>query len=175
VTIAYLGELTIGQALSGVAVGLDAGAVGINAALPDIAARIAALEEALALLVPQPTTPAAQLALAQQIIVGINMSFGLPLPSLSEQMAMLTAQLTSLLSQVAAVHAQLDLISVLRAGLGAGGLHALAYAGSAGAFGTEAGAALTEHVGAPAAAQALVLATTQPATFAALSQLARVS
>jgi hypothetical protein len=174
--ITYCGELTIGGALPGAQAAAVAGVSGINAALPDILARIAALQA----FAPQPVSFVAQLALAMQIVTGIQTSIALGIspPSIAAQLAAVAALVADLLAMVTDIHAQLAIVLELRGLLGAAGIHAYAFAGQSGNLGGELATALTTGTpggSAADAANALVLVTTLPATWTALSQIARVT
>jgi hypothetical protein len=173
--IDYVGELSIGQAVPGAAAAAVAGAAGINAALPDILARL----EALAAFAPQPVSFTAQLALAQQMVTSIQLSIalGIPVPSIGAQIAAVTALIAELLAAVAAVNAQLVIVTDFQALLIAAGVHVYAYAGQVGALGGEFATELAGGVpgGSPTdASNALVLITSVPATWAAMSSVFQV-
>jgi hypothetical protein len=175
VSATYLGELSIGDALPGANGVAVAGATGINSALPDILARIAALQA----FVPLPTSFVEQLATAESIVASVQagIELGLPVPSLDAQIAQMAALVASLLAQVEAINAQLTLVASFRALLGEAGIHAIAFAGLVGSFGGDVDGALAS-VGALVpgeSANAVVLLTTSPAAWSALSQIAKVT
>jgi hypothetical protein len=169
-TITALGTLDVGVAVPGALTAVGAGIAGINGALPDIQARI----DALLAFTPSPVTFAAQLALAAQITASINdaISLGLPVPSISDQIAQVAAVIAALEAQVAAVNAQLTILTGLLAPLAVAGIDAYAFDGARNALGGELGTALG---GSTAHANALVLVTTDPSAWAALGVIVKVS
>lgn len=174
--ITYLGELSIGDALPGALAANVAGMAGINAALPDILARL----EALASFAPQPIVFGAQLALAQQMVASVTaaISLGLPAPSIAAQVAIVAALVSDLLAAVESVNAQLSILVAFEALLGAAGIHAYAFAGQTGDLGAELAAELSSGTpggAASDAANALVLITTIPATWAAMGDVFKVT
>lgn len=175
-TVTYVGDISIGQAVPGAAAAAVAGAAGINAALPDILARLAALQN----FAPQPVSFAAQLALAQQMVssIQLSISLGIPVPSIAAQIAAVLALVAELLAAVLSINAQLAIVTDFQVLLGAAGVHVYAYAGQVGSFGGEFSAELAGGVpgGGPTdASNALVLVTTVPATWAAMAQVFNVS
>lgn len=174
-TVTYLGSLSIGQALPGAAVAASAGIAGINAALPDILGRLAALQA----FSPSPVSFSAQLALAQDIVTGIQQSIalGIPEPSIAAQIAAVAGLVADLLAQVAGVHAQLDIVTDFASLLGAAGIHVLAYAGAAGDLAGELGGALGAVPGISPGdtCNAVAMITTVPAVWAALAQIVKVA
>lgn len=172
-TIAYVGELSIGGAVPGAATAAVAGAAGINAALPDILARL----QALAAFAPAPVSFSAQLALAQQMVTSIQLSIalGIPEPSILAQIAAVTALIADLLAAVASINAQLVIVTDFQALLVAAGVHVYSYAGQVGDLGAELSAELAGGVpggGGPTdASNALILLTTVPGTWTAMTQV----
>jgi hypothetical protein len=169
-TIQALGTVTIGEALPGVSTGFAAAAAGIQTALPELAARLASLTS----FQPTPLDFGAQLALANQIVGGIQlaMAAGVQLPDVSVIAAQIAALVAQITAQLALVQANLSLVLDLQAALGGGSVGLYAFDGQLGSLGGE----LTSQVGSSSAhAQALVMLTTEPATWAALAKLAKVS
>lgn len=175
-SVEYLGSLTVGDVMPGaVAVGA-AGVAGINAALPDIQARL----DSLLTFSPGAVDFAAQLSLAQQTVTSIQtaISAGISPPSISQQLAQISALIAELLAAIANINAQLDLILDFQALLGSAGIHGYAFSGQTQNLGSELAAELSGGTpgGAPTdAANALVLITTVPAAWAALSQILKVT
>lgn len=171
-TIAYVGELTLAQSLPGPTTGLAAGVSGINAALPDIAARLAALQA----FTPQPVNFAAQLALAQLTLSGVQagIAAGLVPPDISAQLAAVAALIADLLAAVTSINAQLTIITNLQGVLATAGLHVYVYSGQTDAAGADITAELAGGLpgGGPTdAANALLLITTIGATWTAIQQV----
>jgi hypothetical protein len=174
--ITYVGELTIGAAVPGAASAAIAGFAGINAALPDILARLAALQA----FAPLSVDFTAQLALAQAMVTSVQtgIALGIPVPSIAAQIAAVAALIAELLASVAGIAAQLEIVTDFQALLGAAGVHVYAYAGQTGSLGSELSTELTTGIpgGSPTdAANALVLVTTVPATWTAMSQVFQVT
>lgn len=175
-TVQYVGNLSIGGAVPGAAAAAVAGAAGINAALPDILARIAALQA----FAPLNVSFAAQLALAQQMVASVQAAItaGISAPSLAVQIAQVAALIAELLAAATAINAQLTIITDFQALLGTAGVHAYAYAGQVQNLGGEMSTELAAGVpgGAPTdASNALVLITTVPATWAAMANVFKVT
>lgn len=176
-TVDYVGSLSIGDAVPGAASAAVAGVAGINGALPDITARIAAL---LA-FTPTPVSFSAQLALAQQTVVSIQAAIagGFSPPDISAQIAAVAAELAALQASALAVQAQLAIVVAFQGLLTSAGVHAYAYNGQAGNLGSEFSAELAGGLpggsGPTEAINALVLATNIGATWAAMSSVFKVS
>lgn len=161
-SVTYLGSLTVGGAMPGAAIAIDA-------ALPDIQARLAAL----AAFTPTAGSFAANLSLAQGIVANIQacMSAGLQPPSID-------AQLAAVAALVADLTAQLNVALEFTNALAVGGVHAYRYSGQAGSLGSEFQAELSG--GFPGgsgsdATNAILLAATVPAAWAALAKVLKVS
>jgi hypothetical protein len=175
-TITYVGELTIGGAVPGAAGAAAAGYAGITGAIPNLQQII----DALTSFAPLDVNFAAQLALAQQMVTTITaaIAVSLPAPSLAAQIAIVSALLADLLAQLSAVSVQLGIVVDFQALLGAAGVHVYAYAGQTGNLGSELTTELTSGTpgGSPTdSANALVLVTTIPATWAAMAQVFQVT
>jgi hypothetical protein len=173
-TVATLGNLTIGETIPAATAAAAAGVAGINGALPDIEARL----DALAGFAPQPIDFAAQLAQAQQIVFGVQLgiTLGLPVPSMSAQIAAVAALIANLELQVAAVNANLEIIVAFQGLLATAGVRLYAFDGAAGALGTELDAAIAATpISGGTHANALALVVLDPAAWAAFSQVFKVS
>jgi hypothetical protein len=175
-TVTYVGSLSIGDLVPGAAAAAVAGAAGINAALPDIQARIAAL----ASFSPAPVDFAAQLALAQQMVASItaSISLGLPVPSIAAQIAIVAAQIAALEASVLAINANLTIVTDFQDLLTAAGIHVYAFDGQVQDLGNELDTELSGGVpgGSPTdASNALVMVTTVSATWTAISQVFKVA
>ena len=175
-SITNLGTLSLAVAVPGAAAGVAAGLAGLNLALPDIEARLAALAGFTA----TPGDFAADLAIANSIVASITagMTAGLSPPSIGAQIAIIAALVATLEAAVLAVSAELDVVLDLQTLLGTGGVFAYAYAGQADAL----GAALTTELasGFPGgsgadATNALILATSTSATWEAMSSLFKMT
>lgn len=169
-TITALGTLSVGGAVPGCAVAVTAGMAGINGALPDIEARLEALQG----FSPQPINFGVQLALAEGIVASIKagIALGLPVPSLTAQAAAVSALIASLHVQVALVNGHLDVLTALVAPLAVAGVAVYAFDGPTNTLGSEIDAVLG---GGTAHANALVMFTTNPTTWAAMSAVLKVS
>jgi hypothetical protein len=175
-TVVYCGELTIGGALPG-ANGVTVAAIaGINGALPDLLSRIASLQA----FAPTDVNLGAQLQLAGSIVGNIQTSIqlGIAPPSIAAQIAAIAALVAAMLTQLAGVQAQLDLVLEFQGLLAAAGIHIYAFSGTSGGLGGELATELASGTpgGSPSdPANAVVLVTTSPAAWAALSQVVKVS
>jgi hypothetical protein len=176
-SLAFLGSLTLSVAVPGAASVASAGAAGINGALPDIESRLASLGD----FTPAPISFAADLALAQSVVAGVTLAIatpGLTPPDISAQLAIIAALVASLEAQIGAVNAELGIVTDFLAVLATGGVFGYAYAGRADGIGSAISAELAGGfpggTGADAA-NALVLATTTPATWGAMQTLFKTS
>lgn len=169
-TVVSLGALTVGQAIPGVELAVSAGIAGVNGALPDITSRAAAL----AAFQPTPVSFAASLAVGQAAVASVQASIaaGLPVPSIDAQIALVGAQVAALRAQIAAVQVQLDQLVALQSPLLREGVTAWAYEGAGTSLGDELGTAVTVAHG-TAQVRALLLVTTTPETWAALSAVVK--
>lgn len=175
-TITALGELSIGETIPGAAAVGVAGAAGINLALPDIQARL----DALLAFSPAAVDFAAQLALAQQIVVSIQAAItaGLTPPSISAQIAAVGALIAELTAAVASIHAQLTIIVDFQALLSAAGIFAYAYDGQVDDLGDELDAEIGGGIGGGSPTDhcnALVLVTSEGATWTAMGEIFQVT
>jgi len=170
-----VGQYSIGEAIPGAALAVSAGVSGINGALPDIQARLSAL---LAFK-PLPVTFATSLQIAQQTLTSLqaNIALGLPVPSITAQIAEIAALVGSLSVQVASINAQLSIVLGLQGLLDAAGVYVFAAPSTAaGSLGGELDGAIAGAGIAPGAwAGAAVLVTTVPATWDALASMIKVS
>jgi hypothetical protein len=169
-TVTALGSLSVGVAVPGCAAAVTAGATGIGAGLSDILARLAALEA----FVPQPFSFAAQLSVVQGTLASVRsaIALGLPEPSIADQLAAIAALIAELAALVGGMQGQLAIITGLQAHLTAAGIAAYAFDGARSALGAELQAAIGPG---SAHANALVLVTTDPAAWVALSAVMKVS
>jgi hypothetical protein len=171
-TLIALGDVSLSDAVPGCATACVEGTAGINGALPDITARIGALAA---------FTPTADVDFGAQKAVSIQTTAalvaaiegGLPAPTMQVQADMADALKVQLEAQVNAVNGSLELIADVSAALGVEGeLAAYAYDGPVGTLAAE----LAVELGADAAhCNALVLVVRDPAVWAALSQIMKVS
>jgi hypothetical protein len=180
VTAVYVGSYTLAAAVPAADAVALAGIDGLHAALPDLEARIAQLQAAVAgLSVPLPPSLADMAVRAAFNLGAIQLALatpGLPLslPDLTAAAAALLALVAALLSTVTGINARLDLLVAFRGLLTAAGVHVVAYDGAIGALGGE----LQSAVAAPIPsghANALALVTTDAATWSAMAQLFKVT
>jgi hypothetical protein len=169
-SITHLGSLSIGVAVPGCATAVSAGIAGITGALDNLLAQLTALNA----FVPVPIDFTAQLALAQQMVVSVQnaISVGLPVPSLAAQLAIIAAKVAELTAQITGITGQLTVLVDLQAPLEAAGVDVYAYDGPVDAFGSELDSALGSS---SAHANALALVTTYPATWAAMTEIFKVT
>lgn len=175
-SLVYVGSLSIGGTVPGAAAVAVAGAAGINAALPDLQARL----DALLAFAPVDVNFAAQLALAQQMVVSIQASIAvsLPAPSIAAQIAIVSALIADLAAAALSINAQLTIVADFQALLSAAGIHVYAFDGDTDQLGPEVTAELVGGVpgGGPTDhANALVLVTTVGATWAAMGNVFQVT
>lgn len=171
----YLGSVTIGAALPGASVLASAGVSGIKMALPDLQSRLAALLG----WSPQPITFAAQIEQLNLMLGALQQSItlGVQPPSLAVQLANIASLVAGLQASIASLNTQLQLIQQVQSVLAMAGLHLVAFDGRADALGSEVGGVLGGVSGvAPGdIMHAVLMATTSPAVFQALSQLVKVN
>ena len=175
-TVAYLGSLTLADALPGAAAAGAAGVAGIGLALPDLSARLSAL----ASFAPIPSNFAADIALAQSIVVSIEAAItaGISPPSLDAQVAIVAGLVADLEAALSSINAQLSLVTDFLAILGTGGIFGYTYAGPANGLGGDFTTELASGFpggGATDATNAILLATTTPATWTAMSAVFKVT
>jgi len=177
VTITYIGSLSVGGVVPGASAAINAGMTGINSALANLLAQLAALQA----FAPSPISFAAQLSLAESMVSSLNLAIGLGMtpPDILAQITAILALVAALTAQIGAIEANLDVMLDLQLPLAAAGVHAYAYDGTAGALGGELGGALGGGVpggsGGGQHANALALVATSPATWAALSLVFKVA
>lgn len=180
-TTVYVGSLSIGATMPAATAAVTAGADGISAAFPDLAARLAALEDEVARLATLPPLPsfADMLAKAEALVAAITLAMatpGLPSPpSIASAIATLEALLAALTVTVGDLTAKASLIAALRGHLAAAGVHVIAYDGDLSALGADIQSAVTSHVGASGHANALALVTTVGATWTDMSTVFKVT
>jgi hypothetical protein len=176
-TVTLVGELSIGESIPGAAAVGVAGVAGINAALPDIQARL----DALLGFSPTPIDFAAQLTLLNETMVSVNLAIagGIVPPSIAAQIAEVSAQIAALLAAVVSINAQLGIILDFQALLTNPGVFAYAFAGQVEDLGDELDAELAAGLpgggGPTESVDALVLITNVGATWTAMSQIFQVT
>lgn len=179
-TATYVGSLSIGASIPAATAAAAAGAGGIDAAFPDVSARLDALNAQIAALATLPPLPnfAEMLAKANTLVASMTLAIatpGLPPPpSIATSIAALLATVTDLTVMTAQLSVQAGVIAAFQAQLSAAGIIAIAHAGAVGTFGTETQAVLSTHI--PTGnINALTLATADPATWAAMSAVFKVT
>lgn len=171
-SVDYLGSLTIGAAVPGAFDASVAGEAGINAALPDISARLAAL----ASFSPQLIDFSVSIGIATDIIANLNAAItaGITPPDFTAQIAIVAAIVADLEAVVLDIDAKLTIVVDFLSLLATAGVHAYAYSGQADALGGE---FTTELAGGfPGGAgtdscNALLLATTDGATWTVMGSV----
>lgn len=157
--LGYLGSLTVGAINPGLQTAL-------GSALPRLQAELAVANTQVAQLNAHPPTIVASLATANALVATIEQAIavGVQVPSLSLQLAAAT-------SLIAAVNVEIEALGF---DLGAAGIHAYTYTGTASGLGP---ALPTSFPGGGPAdpCNALVLATSIPASWAALAQVLKTS
>lgn len=179
-TAVYVGSLSIGAAIPAATASAAAGADGINAAFPDVAARLSALEAQIVALGIMPALPsfADMLSRAEALVTSITLAMvtpGLPPPpTIATAIAALTATVVDLSAMTAALAGQLSVIVGFQSLLTAASIDAIAFDGDVSAFTADVGAVLSAHI--PSGhCNALVLATTDSGTWDAMSGVFKVS
>ncbi len=163
--ITDLGTLTLGECAPGALAIQTAGLTGISLALPDLLARLAALQA----FVPQPISFAVMLSLAEQTLQGVQLAIaaGLPVPDISAQMAIVAAIIAALEQALALIQQQVAIIESFNAHFATGGIQALRHSGAANTLGTELGGVVVDA----ASSNSLILIARSPEAEAALDAL----
>lgn len=136
-------------------------------AYADLQARVTALEAAKSTLVPVNFTVQLQMLAVMMLNINAMLALGIQPPSIQLQLDLMLALIVQLEAELAVILNLQNLLSTA-------GVHAYAYDGRADAFGGELSAQLSGGFpgGAPSDhTNALVLATTIPATWAAMAQV----
>ncbi len=140
--ITNLGELTLGECSPGALALQGAGLAGIGLALPNLLAQIAALQA----WTPQPIDLSVSLALAHEIVLGIQaaINFSLPVPDISAMIALIQALLQALLNILQTIQTHFDFLASFSAHFSTGGIQALRPQGPANTCGSELGAVVVD-------------------------------
>lgn len=178
-TATYVGSLSVGASIPSATASAAAGAGGINAAFPDVAARLAALQAEVIALGAMPPLPsfADMLLKAQALVASITIAIatpGLPPPpSIATAIAALSATIADLVTMTATLNAQLSVITTFQGYLAAAGVEAVAHDGDVTTFGAETQAVLSTHLAGHI--NAITLATSNSGTWAAMSNVFKVT
>jgi hypothetical protein len=156
----YIGALSVGNAVPSVA-------VAVEASLPNLQAQVTGLVAAQVDITANPPTIAGNLAIAQAIVASLQAQIllGVEVPTATLQLAAIASALADIAGQVA-------LLGTFSAALGTVGLHAYHYNGPVNGLGSALATELAGGLpgGSPAdASDALIIATSVPAAWAALS------
>lgn len=170
-TATYLGSYTIGASMPGATVAVGAGSSGINAALPTLEDQLAGLME----YKPTAIVITEQIAQCQALITALQaqLTLGISPPSIALQVKNILDLIAALSATIGGINASLNIILAFQGLLVAAGLHLLTFAGDKASFGAELGALVAALPG-PAQVQALVLLTSETATWDALGKIMKV-
>jgi hypothetical protein len=162
----YLGSLSVGGVAPSVQVAVDA-------SLPNLLAQQTGLLAAQADLTAHPPTIAGNLAIAQQIVASLQaqIALGVEVPGLGLQLASIAAALGAIAGQITALSNFADALAAV-------GLHSYHYAGPVNGLGPALAAELAGGLpgGGPVdASDALIIATSVPAAWSALSVILKTS
>jgi len=168
--ITSLGSVSLAVALPGANAAGIAGSAGINAALPDIDSRIAALRA----FSPAPINFSVDLTLANSIVVSIStgISGGIPVPDIDAQIALVSGLVASLETQVVSINANLSIVTSFLSTLAATGISLYAFDGPQNTLGSELGTALGSS---SMHANAIILVTQNPSSWAAIQAIFKTS
>lgn len=174
--ITYLGALTIGDVIPLAAQAGANGVLGINLAIPDIQARLAAL----ASFAPTPSDFGVDVAIAQGIVASLEaaIAVGVSPPSISAQLAIVAGLVADLRAALDAINVHLSIVTDFLALLETGGVFAYRFNGAANALGGEFATELSAGFpggGATDTTDALLFATTTPDTWTAMSAVFRIA
>ena len=179
--ITYIGQFTIGEAVPGAAIAVNAGIGGIGLAMPDLQGRISALQAQLAALATMPPFPTFGEMIAQasfnlvQLELAIAVPNMPPPPSIAAVIATFEALVAALLATLGNVQGQLSAIVAVQTLLARGGVRAFAFSGDRTNIGSELQAAVNTEIGGAGTAHALVLATTSGTTWSTMGQVFKVA
>lgn len=179
-TATYVGSYTIGGAVPAAEVAATAGVSGINAAIPDIAARLAALQAQIVALGAMPPLPsfADMLARAQATLASMQLAIatpGLPPPpSIATAIAALAALVSSLTATIGSINAQLGAVVGFQTLLARAGVHVVAFESAAGNVGAELQSAINTPIPS-GTARGVMLVTTSGTTWGVMQQVFRVT
>jgi hypothetical protein len=179
-TATYVGSLSVGASIPAATASAVAGAGGINAAFPDVAARLSALQAQVIALAGMPPLPSFvdMLAKAQALVVSITLAIatpGLPPPpTIATAIAALSATIGDLVTMTAALNAQLTVITTFQAQLAAAGVEVVAFSGTRNNFGTEVQTELNAHLP-NTTVNGVALVTADGATWTAMSNVFKVT
>jgi len=174
--LTYLGSVTTGDMIPGGKIAVLAGFDGITLAIPDLLGKIAALQA----FAPTPVSFTAQRQLCNVMIQGINaaIAIGLPIPDIAAQIAAVTALVNSLLATLNTINANLNLINAFLSLLNEPGVHMYHFSGTTNNLGAEIAAATSGGFPGGAgtdATEALLIGTSVPGTWAAITQIMKVT
>lgn len=160
--LVYLGSLTVGAVCPGLSLALAS-------SITRIQAELTGQEKLIAQLNLVPPTIAGSLSSAKSIVASITAAaaLGVEVPSL-------TLQVTAAAALIAALNLELAPLLAMQNALGVAGVHAYVYDGTAAGLGPSLPSAFPGGV-AGDHANALVLATTVPAAWAALGAVLKTS
>lgn len=167
--------------MPGAAAAAQAGASGINAAFPDIQARVDALAAQIAALATMPALPSFADMLARAVSLQASITLAMatpglpPPPSLASAILALQALLEALQTMVITLAGQLNAIVSFQALLAQAGVHVIATDGALTSVGTDIQAAINASVGGSGHANALALVTTDSATWTCMSAVFKVT
>lgn len=179
-TAVYVGSLTIGAAVPGAATSAQAGFDGIDAAFPDLQARVDALVAEVAALATMPPLPsfADMLARAVELQASITLAMatpGLPPPpSIAGAIAALNALLADLTAMSVDLNAKLDGIVAFQTLLAGAGVHVIATDGALSGIGADIQGCVNTSVGS-GHANAIALITTDALTWSKMSAVFKVT
>ena len=165
-SLVYLGSLTVGEAVPG-------GVFALAEALPRVQAELAGAVSLQAQLIVTPPTIADSLVFAQQLVASIQaqIALGIQLPSVAVQLPIVEAL-------IATLQVSLNGLLLLQNAFSTVGVHAYAYEGQVNAMGSQVSSAFAGGLpgGLPNDyANALVLVTSIPATWAAIGRVLKTS
>lgn len=168
-TIRELGTLSLGAIVPGMAVAQASAALAVEAALGEIQAKLAGLLNVQAALL-FPPLPTAALTGALQVVQALQLDLAIAAPSL--QITGIASLIIELQAQILALQASLDL--VLSFDLGAAGIVAYEYEGTTDTLGSSLSSVTSGGLPGGTGSDpcfALILATSVPSTWAALSKV----
>jgi hypothetical protein len=172
----YLGSETLSATIPLLASAAASIGLAVGTSMPQVSASIAGIIAAEAQIALNPPTLAANISVANQLVVSIQaaIDLGLELPSLSVQLGIMAAVVADLTIQLGILQAQVDLAANILSVLATGGVHLYVYDGVVSALGSSCptslpGGAPTDHV------NALILATSSGATWSGISACMKVS
>lgn len=130
----YHGSKTIGGCFPTAVAAQASIDASVAVSLPKIQGQLTGALAAQAALIATPPTLAGNLAIAEQLVIGIQAAIAVGAPSVDARLTFLAAVIATLQAQVASLQAQVGFSASLGVTLSGAGVHLYSYEGTAGDF-----------------------------------------